>query len=63
MARWVGTDGYEVEHILLDRRPVLRVSRTVSGVRFLVAYCGSVAEVRGHVDLATLVEVVDFPTS
>lgn len=57
MTRWVGTDGWEVEGIVLDGRPLLRVQH----LGYLVAYCRTVSEVAQHVDLADLVEVVPLP--
>lgn len=60
MARWVGVNGYEVEAIVLDDRQVLRVSQRFGRRRYFIAYCRSVAEVEQHLDLASLVEVVEL---
>jgi hypothetical protein len=54
----VGTAGIEVEHIVLNGRPTLRVSWVGGRNRYIVAYCRSVAELSRHVDLADVVEVV-----
>ncbi|GII32911.1 hypothetical protein [Planotetraspora mira] len=56
MAMWVGVNGFEVEAIVLDGRQRLRVKQH----GYLVAYCATVCEVARHVDLADLVEVVEF---
>jgi len=60
MPKWVGLHGYEVECIMLDHRQVLRVSQRIGGRRCLIGYCPTVEAVAGMVDLATLVEVVEF---
>ncbi len=60
MPRWVGTRGYEVEAIILNDRPVLRVCQRIEERLYLIAYARSVAEVALHVDLADLVEVVEL---
>lgn len=60
MARWVGTRGYEVEAIILDKRQVLRVCQRCEDRLYLIAYCRSVAAVAEHVDLASLVEVAEI---
>ncbi|WP_424536903.1 transposase [Sphaerisporangium viridialbum] len=57
-ARFVGTDSIEVEHIVLNGRPRLRVFWAGDWNRYVIAYCKTVAELREHVDLADLVEVV-----
>ncbi|MET9341853.1 hypothetical protein [Nonomuraea sp. NPDC003804] len=57
MVRWLGPDGYEVEHILLNGRPCLRVSHWVRGTRYLIDYCWSVKAVGRLVPLAELEEV------
>ncbi len=58
VSRWIGTNGIEVEHIVLNGRPTLRVCWTGGRNRYIVAYCRSIAELARHVDLADLVEVV-----
>jgi hypothetical protein len=57
-ARWIGTDGIEIELIVLNGRSTLRVSWVGGRNRYTVAYCRSVAELSRYVDLADLVEVV-----
>ncbi|MEU7891764.1 hypothetical protein AB0B45_02740 [Nonomuraea sp. NPDC049152] len=60
MVCWLGPDGMEVEHIILNGRPCLRVCHWVRGTRYLVAYCWHPRQVAQHVDLSELVEVVDL---
>lgn len=60
VARWLSPNGYEVEHIIRDGRPCLRVSHRVRGRLYHVADCWSPTQVAMHVDLAELVEVVDL---
>lgn len=60
MATWRGPDGLLVEVIVLDRRPRLRVSQTIRGRRYHLAYC-SLAQLTEYVDLADLCEVIPFP--
>ena len=60
MATWRGTDGIEVEVIVLNERPCLRVTQVVNGRRFHEVDCG-LAELGRYVDLADLCEVVAFP--
>ncbi|MFF5206138.1 hypothetical protein [Streptosporangium sp. NPDC000396] len=55
MGIWRGPDGIEVEAIVLDDRPCLRVTRRIGGRRVLLAYCRDVGEVGEHVDLAELI--------
>ncbi|MEO3794641.1 transposase [Nonomuraea sp. B10E15] len=57
---WRGPCGIEVEVIVLDQSPRFRVTQTVCGRRYLVAYCSRVQEVAEHVNLADLCEVIDF---
>ena len=61
VATWYGPDGIEVEPIILDDRPRLRVSQTVNGRRYLLGYCATVRQVARHVALADLVEVIRLP--
>lgn len=61
MHRWQGPKGIEVEVIQLDHRQLFKVSQRVNGRRYLVGYCGTIAQVAKHVDLADLVEVFPFP--
>nr|WP_189181944.1 transposase [Microbispora rosea] len=56
MRRWVSSDGHEVDPVVIEGRPLLRVRH----LGYHVGYCGSVAEVAAHVDLADLVEVVEL---
>ncbi|MBB4915464.1 hypothetical protein ACFY19_06310 [Streptosporangium saharense] len=55
MGIWRGPDGIEVEAIVLNDRPCLRVTRRIGERRILLAYCLDVREVGEHVDLAELV--------
>ena len=61
MHRWQGPKGIEVEVIQLDRRQLFKVSQRVNGHRYLLGYCGTIAQVTRYVDLADLCEIVDFP--
>ncbi|KAB8184441.1 transposase [Microbispora catharanthi] len=56
MRRWVSSEGHEVDSIVIEGRPLLRVRH----LGYHIGYCASVAEVAAHVDLADLVEVVDL---
>ncbi|HEX4816769.1 MAG TPA: hypothetical protein VFV66_28850 [Nonomuraea sp.] len=57
MAQWRGPGGLLVEAIILDDRPMLRISHRVNGRTYLRGYCATVAELDDHgVDLAELVE-------
>lgn len=57
MGQWHGPGGILVEAIILDDRPLLRVSHRVNGRTYLRGYCKTVAELDEHgVDLAELVE-------
>ncbi|MFC7587430.1 hypothetical protein ACFQYP_29785 [Nonomuraea antimicrobica] len=57
MRQWRGPDGILVEAIILDDRPLLRVSHRVDDRTYLRAYCSTVSELADHgVDLAELVE-------
>ncbi|GIH96243.1 hypothetical protein ACFFMN_43085 [Planobispora siamensis] len=55
MGIWLGPEGIEVEAIVRDDRPCLRVTRTIGRERTLLAYCADVTEVGKYVDLAELV--------
>jgi hypothetical protein len=57
---WHGPRGIEVEVIVLNQRPRFRVTQTVRGRRYLLAYCSRVEEVAEHVSLADLFEVIDL---
>lgn len=57
---WRGPGGIEVEAIVLDDHPRLRVSRWTRWGRFWVAYCRTPDEVAEHVDLGSLVEWYPF---
>lgn len=61
MSVWRGPSGIAVEVILLDGYPKLRVTRTVQGRRYWVAYCLNTDELAEIVDLADLVEVIPLP--
>ncbi|GAA3207984.1 MULTISPECIES: hypothetical protein [Nonomuraea] len=57
MGQWRSPDGLLVEAIILDDRPLLRVSHQVNGRTYLRGYCATVSELAVHgVDLAELVE-------
>lgn len=56
MGIWQGPGGIEVEAVVFDDGPCLRVTRRISGERVLVAYCADVREVDKLVDLAELVK-------
>ncbi|MBF8188703.1 hypothetical protein ITP53_23820 [Nonomuraea sp. K274] len=57
MRQWRAPDGILVEAIILDDRPLLRVSHRVNGRTYLRGYCATVAELVDHgIDLAELVE-------
>ncbi|MEU6412758.1 transposase [Microbispora sp. NPDC046933] len=56
MRRWVSSEGYEVDPVVIEGRQLLRVRH----LGFHIGYCASVAEVAAHVELADLVEVVDL---
>jgi hypothetical protein len=58
MGVWRGPQGIEIEAIILDQRPRLRVTQTVNGRRYTLGYCSRVAEVALYVDLADLVDVI-----
>ncbi|GGL53888.1 hypothetical protein [Planomonospora parontospora] len=55
MGIWLGPHGIEVEALVVNDRPCLRVTRLIGGERVLVADCADVREVGRHVDLAQLV--------
>ncbi|GII89025.1 hypothetical protein Ssi03_70150 [Sphaerisporangium siamense] len=55
--RWVGPDGYEITGAMCGDRQVLRLRRHGEHV----ADCFSVDELRRHVDLADLCEVIALP--
>ncbi|MDA0635202.1 hypothetical protein ACQEUU_16885 [Nonomuraea sp. CA-218870] len=57
MAIWRAPDGIVVEAIVLDDRPLLRISQDIGGRLYLQGYCAGVSELAAHgVDLAQLVE-------
>lgn len=62
VAVWRGPRGLLVEVIVLDRSPLYRISQHVNGRRYHLAYAHDVAGIAEHVDLADLVEVLQFPT-
>ncbi|WP_165969580.1 hypothetical protein [Nonomuraea terrae] len=47
--------------ITLNDRQRFKVTQKTNGRRYLLGYCATIAQVTRHVDLADLVEVVDFP--
>ncbi|MFC4058916.1 hypothetical protein ACFOWE_11455 [Planomonospora corallina] len=55
MGIWLGPNGIEVEALVVNDRPCLRVTRLVGGRRTLVADCADVQEVSRYVDLSQLV--------
>ncbi|TMR92608.1 transposase [Nonomuraea basaltis] len=57
-----GPSGIEVEVIVLDQCQRFRITQTVRGRRYLLAYCSRIQEVAQHVNLADLCEVIDFPS-
>ncbi|MGW6504576.1 hypothetical protein [Nonomuraea angiospora] len=61
MARWTGPKGIQIEVIQLDDRSLFKITQTVSGHRRLVEYAATIAAITKHVDLADLVEILDFP--
>lgn len=63
MARWSGPRGIQIEVIRLNDRPLFKITQTVNGHHYLVEYCATIAAVTKHVDLADLVEVLDFPAN
>jgi hypothetical protein len=63
VARWHGPRGIEIEIILLDSGPLMKVTQQVNGRRYLLGYCATIADVTKHVDLADLVEVIPFPAA
>jgi hypothetical protein len=58
--RWQGVDGFEVELVVLDRLPILRISQRVGRNRYWHADCRTPAEVAEHLDLGDLVEIVEL---
>ncbi|HUR08987.1 MAG TPA: transposase [Nonomuraea sp.] len=62
MRLWVGPDGLEIEGKILQGRQLLTVHRWYGKRRIWVADCRSVDQVREHVDLTDLVEVMRLPT-
>ncbi|MFI6707275.1 hypothetical protein ACIBF7_12625 [Nonomuraea sp. NPDC050478] len=57
MAIWRAPGGIVVEAIVLDDRPLLRISQDIGGRLYLQGYCASVTELALHgVDLGQLVE-------
>lgn len=62
MAVWRGPGGISVEVIRLETRPLLKVTQTVNGRRYLLGYYATIADVTKHVDLADLCEVIRFPS-
>ncbi|MFD1547038.1 transposase [Nonomuraea guangzhouensis] len=61
MATWRGPDGIEVEVVVLDKRPCLRVTQVVNDRRFYEADCFNLHQLAEYVDLADLCEVIAFP--
>ncbi|MDF5757749.1 hypothetical protein [Spongiactinospora sp. TRM90649] len=59
--RWVSDDGHEIEAIVLDACPLLRVDRRYGGHRYHVGYFPTVEALAMIVDIATLTEIIDFP--
>lgn len=61
MRHWRGPRGIKIEAIILDRRPMLRITQTVGRRTYLVAYCRNEREVERYVPLEELVEVIPLP--
>lgn len=61
MSVWFGPRGIQIEVIVLDDRQRLRITQTIKGRRYLVAYASTVREVERHAPLADLVEVIELP--
>ncbi|MEV0585143.1 hypothetical protein [Nonomuraea sp. NPDC050310] len=58
MAIWRSPDGTEVEAIVLDDRPTLRVTRRYGERTVVVGYCADVMDLAGlGVDVGALAEV------
>ncbi|MBB4943868.1 hypothetical protein FHR32_008269 [Streptosporangium album] len=55
MGIWEGPDGIEVEAIMLNDLPFLRVTQRIGGQRVVLAYCMDVRDVGRLVDLGELV--------
>ncbi|GIH26089.1 hypothetical protein Aph01nite_43990 [Acrocarpospora phusangensis] len=59
---WHGPKGIEVEVIVLDKRPLIRVTRVIpEHGRMHLGFCATPREVAALVDLASLVEVIQLP--
>ncbi|WP_431921313.1 hypothetical protein [Nonomuraea jabiensis] len=63
MTRWSGPKGIQIEVIQLDDRSLFKITQTVNGHRWLVEYAVTIAAITKHVDLADLVEILDFPAN
>jgi hypothetical protein len=63
VATWRGTDGIQVEVILLDSAPRYKITQVVGRRRYLLAYTATVDGLAAWVDLADLVEVIPFPAA
>ncbi|MEU6710036.1 hypothetical protein ABZ897_01040 [Nonomuraea sp. NPDC046802] len=61
MTHWCAPKGIEVELIQLDHKQLFKVSQHVNGRRYLLGYCATIAQIARYVDLADLVEIVQFP--
>jgi hypothetical protein len=59
--KWVGPD-IDVEAVILDNQPVLRVSQLRSGRPASIVYFQNVQELAARVDLATLTVIDDSDT-
>jgi hypothetical protein len=58
VAVWTTPDGVQVEAIVLDDQPVLRISRQIGGQTYLYGYCAGVEDLAEHgIDLAQLTEL------
>lgn len=57
MATWHGPDGIEVEVIVLNQSPLLKITQVVNGRRYFLSYSATIDGLRQWVDLADLVEV------
>ncbi|MEV0382445.1 hypothetical protein [Nonomuraea sp. NPDC050643] len=63
MTTWRGPGGITVEIITLNQATLYRVSQWINNRRYHIAYAATIHEVARHVDLADLVEVLEFPGS
>jgi hypothetical protein len=60
---WCGPGGIEIEVIVLNVAPLFKVTQTVNGRRYHLAYTATVDSLAQWVDLADLVEVIQHPAA